>query len=592
MKKCLLFFVIIFLLDIQFGFSQTLSDYISEVKGDTLVVKDYYEMNNQENSLYYALFLDTINVPEGRVYELKANGYYPLLDNPVTSSHHPTVIAGTDPTILVNNKKKSSPPLICCQVALVESLPVFAIKGDLTVKNCELIPANAAGTKGWSFFNTQNPGINLLFENCLFEHTQWVFVSIENANCSLTFRDCYFVNMSGCPSNTSYIGGVFNSTENTDSLVIENSTFIMAEGNIFNFGSKAFNRAVVNHNTFINCAGGILSNSDFYNNLGLISNVSLTNNIFINCNILPIDSCKTHGSGKKDLLSGIVNINKFYVDSTNSTKVKYLAQNNLAYWDPAIISCDSILNAQAVNGSNCWQPQTTVMTPETQNMFDDNNGYRYLVTDVWKNIMPHFANSDNLFTAQSENIKDFVLEFADSSKQSYFPLWRLLNTGNENFVYPDFPIPVDLSYSDDDLLTVGLGGFPLGDLNWFPNKKTEWTARRAVEYDKINNALNAGELVSVVYNKNITPLEFQLNQNYPNPFNPGTIISYRLSTAGAVTLKIYDILGQEVAILLNETQNSGTHYVYFDGSALTSGVYFCRLKVNKNEVTRKMVLLK
>ncbi len=592
MKKSLLFSIIFFLLHMHVVFSQVLSDYISEVKGDTLVVKDYYEMNNQENSLYYALFLDTVNVPEDRVYELKINGYYPLLNSPVTSAKHRTVIAGPDPTILVNNKKESSPPLICSEVALIESLPSFIIKGDFTIKNCELVSANAAGTIGWSFFSTHDSDLKLLFENCLFEHTQWVFVYIDNINCSLTFRDCYFVNMSGFPSNTSYTGGVFHSAENMDSLVVENCTFIMAKGNMFNFGSKAFNRAVVNHNTFINCAGHILLNSDFNNNLGLISNVSLTNNMFINCNIRPLDSCAIPESDEKDRPAGIVNINKFYVDSTNATQIKFLAQNNLAYWGPAIVSCDSILNAHSVNGSNCWQPQTTVMNTETQNLFDDDTGYSYLVTDTWNNKMPHFTNSKNLFTSQSENIKDYVIEFADTSKQAYFPVWRLLKTGNENFVYPDFPIPVDLSYSDDDLLTAGIGGFPIGDLNWFPNKKNEWTAQRAVEYDKINNALNAGELVTVVFNKNNIPLEFQLKQNYPNPFNPGTIISYRLSTPSEVTLKVFDILGQEVATLVNEAQNSGTYYVYFNGSSFASGVYFCRLKVNKDEVTKKMVLIR
>ena len=58
------------------AFSQTLNDYISEVRGDTLVVKDYYEMGGEHNSLYQVLTLDTNNVPEGRVYLLKTNGYY------------------------------------------------------------------------------------------------------------------------------------------------------------------------------------------------------------------------------------------------------------------------------------------------------------------------------------------------------------------------------------------------------------------------------------------------------------------------------------------------------------------------------------
>jgi hypothetical protein len=79
MKKVLLLFAVTtILLPLRSALSQTLSDYIKEVKGDTLVVKDYYDMNKQGNSLYYALSLDTNKVPAGRVYQLKANGYYPL----------------------------------------------------------------------------------------------------------------------------------------------------------------------------------------------------------------------------------------------------------------------------------------------------------------------------------------------------------------------------------------------------------------------------------------------------------------------------------------------------------------------------------
>ena len=96
-KEFLLFAMMTILIPLYSALTQTLSDYISEVKGDTLVVKDYYDMNNQPNTLYYALFLDTVDVPEGRIYELKANGYYPLSNVSITSSSHPTVIVGSAP---------------------------------------------------------------------------------------------------------------------------------------------------------------------------------------------------------------------------------------------------------------------------------------------------------------------------------------------------------------------------------------------------------------------------------------------------------------------------------------------------------------
>ncbi|MGE5457469.1 MAG: glycoside hydrolase family 38 C-terminal domain-containing protein, partial [Methanococcaceae archaeon] len=85
---------------------------------------------------------------------------------------------------------------------------------------------------------------------------------------------------------------------------------------------------------------------------------------------------------------------------------------------------------------------------------------------------------------------------------------------------------------------------------------------------------------------------FELSQNYPNPFNPTTMISYSIPRSGSVSLKIYDMLGREVATLINETKNAGTYQVYFDASHLSSGVYFYSLKTNDNYSVRKMMLIK
>ena len=85
---------------------------------------------------------------------------------------------------------------------------------------------------------------------------------------------------------------------------------------------------------------------------------------------------------------------------------------------------------------------------------------------------------------------------------------------------------------------------------------------------------------------------YALYQNYPNPFNPSTAISYQLSANGFVTLKIYDILGREVATLVNERQAAGTHSVTFNASDLPSGVYFYTVRSKGTSMTKKMVLLK
>jgi len=93
-------------------------------------------------------------------------------------------------------------------------------------------------------------------------------------------------------------------------------------------------------------------------------------------------------------------------------------------------------------------------------------------------------------------------------------------------------------------------------------------------------------------NNTIQPEEFVLGQNYPNPFNPGTVINYRLSVTSKVSLKVYDILGNEIKTLVNEEKPAGTFEITFNASELTSGIYFYRLVAGNIVATKKMVLIK
>ena len=91
-----------------------------------------------------------------------------------------------------------------------------------------------------------------------------------------------------------------------------------------------------------------------------------------------------------------------------------------------------------------------------------------------------------------------------------------------------------------------------------------------------------------------TPAQFALNQNYPNPFNPTTAISYQLAADSYVILKVYDVLGREVATLVNEYQLAGSYnYQLSTGSyQLSSGIYFYRLTAGNFYETKKLILMK
>jgi hypothetical protein len=108
----------------------------------------------------------------------------------------------------------------------------------------------------------------------------------------------------------------------------------------------------------------------------------------------------------------------------------------------------------------------------------------------------------------------------------------------------------------------------------------------------LNNVFGNFGTTDVKHLDNTIPAVYELNQNYPNPFNPATTIRYSIPQAGLVNVKIFNLLGQEVATLVNTQQVSGTYEVNFDASALASGIYFYSIDVNNFKATKKMILMK
>jgi hypothetical protein len=142
--------------------------------------------------------------------------------------------------------------------------------------------------------------------------------------------------------------------------------------------------------------------------------------------------------------------------------------------------------------------------------------------------------------------------------------------GNFNFAYS----------TGSTSYTAAAGGFPLGDLNWFPARKADW--------------ITAGKPTTFVpRTETEIPNRFSLGQNYPNPFNPTTTIEFSLAKSSYVTLKVFDMLGREVANLVDGNLNSGiVHQVQFNAAKLSSGIYYYRLEAGSFSHVKKLVLMK
>lgn len=247
----------------------------------------------------------------------------------------------------------------------------------------------------------------------------------------------------------------------------------------------------------------------------------------------------------------------------------------------------------ALNGEKVW----IVYTENVGNLislkgtFSTNGGYAFSVpisiavipttNNYWPNIKKNKSGFDLTYYydepqagAATNTTDKIVYNFNAANNSSQF-IYNMSVSSNPPFWTATNPIPevVPLPFSSNyDVGVIWLGWDGSG-------VKLFWNRFNSVTEIKSESAI---------------PVEFILYQNYPNPFNPSTTISYQLPTPGYVTLKVYDVLGREVATLVDEYQVAGIYNSKFTAQnyGLTSGVYFYSLKSGNYVQTNKMILVK
>lgn len=153
-------------------------------------------------------------------------------------------------------------------------------------------------------------------------------------------------------------------------------------------------------------------------------------------------------------------------------------------------------------------------------------------------------------------------------------------TGSLMFFFPSQPLLYNTYYTVKiDSTAKSLGGINLdGNGDGIPGDPFILTFKTQAQPTSVEDEL--------------VPTKFELYQNFPNPFNPETIIKFDLPESQFVTLKVYDIHGREIKNLINDYYSAGTHIIKFNGSELTSGIYFYKIFTPKFSSTRKMILIK
>ncbi len=172
-------------------------------------------------------------------------------------------------------------------------------------------------------------------------------------------------------------------------------------------------------------------------------------------------------------------------------------------------------------------------------------------------VSPNGAGGTNIFAGTSGGV------FLSTNNGTN---WTAVNTG----------------FTEDTVTALAIVPNGAGDTNLFAGTWGGGVWRRPL----------AEMITGVKEEQNNLPSNFALEQNYPNPFNPTTTINYSVSKTSMVTIKVYDILGNEVASLMNEEKPAGRYSVNFTASKLASGVYFYRMQAGSFVETKKLILLK
>lgn len=247
-----------------------------------------------------------------------------------------------------------------------------------------------------------------------------------------------------------------------------------------------------------------------------------------------------------------------------------------------------VLSIEQVNGRNMAVPAATTVSISGSGSFSyalsnppvDGNA----TFEKWEGVLVSFAgpylvyrNADNLTGGSGSNFGEF---FVGSSKTTTFGV-RVEDAGTNRY-YADTSASYTAKPSDAILIPVGARIATLtGIIDWsfsfykiMPRKDDDFGAITGVE--RVNEV----------------PTGFSLSQNYPNPFNPTTTIRYSIMQSARVTLKVYNMLGQEVATLVNGDHAVGTFQVTFDAANLASGVYYYQLRAGDFTSVQRMVFLK
>mgnify|MGYP006280947013 CR=1 FL=1 len=570
----------------------TWNEVIEETRGDTAVVLPGFGTLNDATAGDTTATGERAN-PD-RVYELKRGTYY-YLSGDVSGKESKLDIVGQkeDPA------NPTFPAIVCSGVNEDGSRATGELidtDGDVTVKNFALINYAPNGSQGFRTVQMNGDSSRLVIDNMIVSRTNWH-----------TFA-CYGEWYDVFATNTIWVDGgvnVYNGRGicwdpeglNVDTLIVENCTFYNNIGQQIKPWNDIVNFMWINHNTFLHTMKSPLWTKSYMN-------AYITNNVFhdVNCYGVAEFEVETNGwdvfdyqpfaTVNVDTIEAIAVLEPWVGDTAEAwypeaeAERRMLVHNNLHYRSDIIMDQINSFTTDSMPEYPGWV-ECPWMDERTEGIFADD--------ETWPHMVRGDLYDEQLNFASEETNKELMTQYMRDEKAG---------AGHDTLYFwdPDgdpllltWPLHYDLSYTNSEPLTAAYGDLPLGDLNWFPEKKKEWESIKDQERADFVDIVDAGQ---VAIEEAVTkPHKFQLKQNYPNPFNPTTNIEFKLKRADKVKLSIYNMLGQKVRTLVSKDMTPGAHKIQWNatndlGEKVVSGVYFYKLQAGNHTETRKMLLLK
>jgi hypothetical protein len=363
-----------------------------------------------------------------------------------------------------------------------------------------------------------------------------------------------------------------------DTAIFTNNTWFVNGGALVG-GSPYCAYQLFEHNTVFGLTKSqVFSQKQMYN-------AYIRNNVFYNVFSMGIDSLHVYDRtlwnanyyGSPAIFTvwdSLINLQNLGLGLTNEGRVIQI-DHNAYFWSPKLVAAwpemSAITSAQSLG---------PIVPPQ---LFASQGGLIRWDRTTWPGVA--IADNDSVDpgfnTALADAATDSLIKFdkliwQNGASGGYRPFIYLSDPVNMYAGVPanwattqGYPVRENLRYTNAALMTRGTDGLPLGDLNWFPELYT-----------------------AVSETQNTIPSEFALSQNYPNPFNPSTSIKVSLHQTGAMSLTIYNLLGQVVQVVDQGTKQAGEYVYNINMDKLGSGVYFYTLRQGSNSISKKMLLVK